>query len=137
MCRLVQLIPVLYRHHFIFTCVDRIAASNELSPIDHTGEIISFSDVGTGADELPREWVCYSNNTNDLQWLFPDGSTVVAVENGTATDDQMFSRIVDTVGIALYRGPAHDSPEGEHCCVKTGTVQRRCVTFSKYTHAAR
>ena len=39
----------------------RLAASSEPDGTDHTGEIISFSDVGSGAGtDPPRPWVCYT-----------------------------------------------------------------------------
>ncbi len=114
----------------------RLAASNEFG-IDHTGEIISFTDIGTGAGTasvLPRPWVCYTTNTNNVEWQFPGGTTVpaAAVGSGAATGDQLNTRRAD-VRVFLYRGPTHNSPDGEHCCVVTTTNERRCVTFSEWS----
>ncbi len=109
----------------------RLAASNEDSPIDHTGEIISFSDIGTGAgaaSNLPRPWICYNTNINNVVWQFPDGTAVPAgVE--PVTGDQLFTRV--GAPRILSRGPTYNSPDGEHCCVRTTTNERRCVTFSE------
>ncbi len=111
----------------------RLAASNEPSPTDHTGEIISFTAIGTGAGTgPPRPWICYTTrDTNNVEWQFPDGTTVPApVVPGAATGDQLNTRR-DSVRLILYRGPTHNSPDGEHCCVRTTTNERRCVTFSE------
>ncbi len=115
----------------------RLAAANEPSPTDHTGEIISFTDIGTGAGDasvLPRPWICYTTgNTNNVEWQFPSGTTVpTAVASGAATGNQLNTRRVD-VRFVLYRGPTHNSPDGEHCCVRTTTNERRCVTFSEWS----
>ncbi len=111
----------------------RLAASNE--GIDHTGEIISFTAIGTGVGPvtaLPRPWICFTTNTNNVyvEWQFPDGTTVPAADgNDPATGDQLNTRR-DGALLLLYRGPMHNSPDGEHCCVVTTT--RRCVTFSEW-----
>ncbi len=34
--------------------------------------------------------------------------------------------------VVLYRGPMHFSPDGEHCCVRTDTNERKCVTYSEW-----
>ena len=109
----------------------RLAASNELDGTDHTGEIISFSDVGSGADGLPRPWVCYTEDTGSVLWLFPDGSAFQLESRLLAVQDEVFIRDIPNFGVALHRGPTHFSPDGEHCCVRTATNERRCVTFSE------
>ncbi len=113
-----------------------LRASNEPSDTDHTGEIISFSDIGTGAAPAsvpPRPWLCVTTGTNNVVWQFPDGTTVPAAGGpGAATGDQLNTRR-DGAFVFLYRGPTHNSPDGEHCCVRTGTSERRCVTFSKWS----
>ena len=51
-----------------------------------------------------------------------------------AVKDEVFIRDVPGYGVALYRGPTHFSPDGEHCCVKRTNdvdVHRKCVTFSE------
>ncbi len=112
----------------------RLAASNEPSSIDHTGEIISFTDIGSGGGAPtyppPRPWVCYTTNTNNVVWQFPDGTAVPAGAE-IATGDQLITRINER--FVLLRGPTHNSPDGEHCCVRTGTSERRCVTFSEWS----
>ncbi len=115
----------------------RLAASNEFG-IDHTGEIISFTAIGTGAGAvtvLPRPWVCYTTDPTNVEWQFPDGTTVpaAAAGSGAATGDQLNTRRIDVLQFALYRGPTHNSPDGEHCCVRTTTNERRCVTFSEWS----
>ncbi len=113
----------------------RLAASNEPG-IDHTGEIISFTDIGPGGAAPPftppRPWVCSTTNTANVVWQFPDGTTVPAgVE--PATEDRLITRV--GAPFILTRGPTHNSPDGEHCCVhvRTGTSERRCVTFSEWS----
>ncbi|XP_064386420.1 receptor-type tyrosine-protein phosphatase kappa-like [Halichondria panicea] len=111
----------------------RLAASNEASPADHTREIISFSDVGSGASGLPRPWYCYTEDTGSVLWLFPNGSELPIYQSrGVAVQDEVFIRYIPTsnFGVALYRGPMHFSPDGEHCCVRNNTALRRCVTFT-------
>ncbi len=114
----------------------RLAAANEFG-IDHTGEIISFSDIGTGvgpASVRPRPWVCTTTDSTNVEWQFPDGTTVpaAAAGSGAATGDQLNTRRFD-VRVALYRGPTHNRPDGEHYCVVTTTNERRCVTFSEWS----
>ncbi len=115
----------------------RLAASNEHG-IDHTGEIISFTDIGTGAGDRnvpPRPWICYTTVSTNVyvEWQFPNGTTVpTAVGNGAATGDQLNTRR-DGAFVFLYRGSTHNSPDGEHCCVRTTTNERRCVTFSEWS----
>ncbi len=111
--------------------VVRLAASNEGSTTDHTGEFISFSDIGSGSgssSDPPRPWVCYTVNSNGVEWKFPNGTTVPALGE-IATGDQLSVR--PSAGHILSRGPTHYSPEGEHCCVRISTNERRCVTFSE------
>ncbi len=109
----------------------RLAASNEPLGTDHTGEIISFTAIGTGVAPLtvlPRPWICYTTNIDNVEWQFPDGTTVPAGD--VANDDELITK-VNNAGPALSRGPTHNSPDGEHCCVRTTTNERRCVTFSE------
>ncbi len=114
----------------------RLSASNEPRSTDHTGEIISFTDIGTGAGDAsvpPRPWVCYTTDITNVEWQFPGGTTVPAADGpDPATGDQLNTR--HTSGrVILYRGPTHNSPDGEHCCVRTTTNERRCVTFSEWS----
>ncbi len=110
----------------------RLAASNEVSPADHTGEIISFSDVGPGAGTSPRAWICYTDPGGTM-WQGPGGSTLPIVRDRDAAGTELFISGVNNVGLALHRGPNHFSPDGEHCCVRLNTNPnlRRCVTFSE------
>ena len=109
-----------------------LAASNEFGDgTDHTGEIISFSDVGSGANGVPRPWFCFTVNTDSVLWLFPNGSALQFESRLLAVQDEVFIRDVPNYGVALYRGLTHFSPDGEHCCVRTATNERRCVTFSE------
>ncbi len=112
-------------------------ASNELSGTDHTGDIVSFIAVGTGAVGSPRPWVCYTlpiNNPTNVEWQTPDG---VAIPTGgnVAPDDSVVTRTIGGTGLILSRGTNYFSPDGDYCCVLTmdGTEsERRCVTFSEY-----
>ena len=110
----------------------RLADSNEPPGTDHTGEIISFSAVGSGATGLPRPWVCYTLDTGSVLWLFPNGSALPIYQSRlVAVQDEVFIRVVLNFGVVLYRGPTHFSPDGEHCCVRTNTDESKCVTFSE------
>ena len=111
----------------------RLAASNEPPGTDHTGEIISFSDVGSGVGTDPRAWYCYTYDTGGVVWQGPGGSTLPIVQGRDAVGDELFISGVRHTAVALHRGPTHYSPDGEHCCVSTNTNPnyRRCVTFSE------
>ena len=63
-------------------------------------------------------------------WQGPDGSTLPIVDQRNAVNDELFISGVDHTAVVLHRGPSHLSPDGEHCCVRTLTNERRCVTFS-------
>ncbi len=110
----------------------RLAASHEPGTANHTGEIISFTDIGSGADGNPRPWVCYTtdNPTTNVEWQFPNGTTVPG-GGEPATGDKLITR--SSARFILSRGPTHNSPDGEHCCVRTTTNERRCVTFSEWS----
>ena len=109
----------------------RLAASNEPPGTDHTGEIISFSDVGSGRGTDLRAWYCYTSNTGGVVWQDPGGSTLPIGTNRVAVGEELFISGVEQTAIALHRGPTHFSPDGEHCCVRFNTNERRCVTFSE------
>ncbi len=110
----------------------RLAATHEPDGTDHTGEIISFSDVGSGASGLPRPWVCFTQQTGSVLWLFPNGSALPIYQSRSlAVQDEVFIRDLPNFGVTLHRGPTHFSPDGEHCCVRLNTAQRICVTFSE------
>ncbi|XP_064386238.1 E-selectin-like [Halichondria panicea] len=124
LCCLLGSVSLVYGQPLI-----RLAASNEPDGTDHTGEIISFSDVGSGASGQPRPWLCYTEDTGSVLWLFPDGSALQLESRSVAFQDEVFIRDVPNFAVILYRGPTHFSPDGEHCCVRTATNERRCVTF--------
>ncbi len=115
----------------------RLAPSNEPPGTDHTGEIISFFDVGSGlavGTDLPRPWYCYTNPGGAV-WQGPGGSTLPIVRVRAAVGNELFISGIDNPGaVVLHRGPTHFSPGGEHCCVRINTNPnlRRCVTFSEY-----
>ncbi len=110
---------------------DRLAASNEPSTTDHTGEIISFTAVGSGAgSDPPRPWLCYTSDISDVEWQRPDGTTIATGAN-PAPDNDVVTR-ANNLLLILSRGINYFSPDGEYCCVRTGTTQRKCVTFSEY-----
>ncbi len=75
-------------------------------------------------------------------WLFPNRSQLPIVVNRDAVNDELFiSGVLDPDAVVLHRGPTHNSPDGEHCCVRIfvnggvaipeAQVKRRCVTFSE------
>ncbi len=110
----------------------RLASSNEPDGTDHTGEIISFSDVGSGVSTDLRAWYCYTEVTGGALWQGPGGSTLPIIRDRDAVGDELFISGVGNPGnIVLHRGPSHFSPDGEHCCVRINTDDRRCVTFSE------
>ena len=120
----------------MYHCPVELRASNEPPGTDHTGEIISFSAVGSGGGappyDPPRPWGCYLEGVAaSARWQFPDGTTV-GIGTPPAAGDQLITTVVSGA-LALSRGSIHNSPDGEHCCVgTTDTTQRLCVTFSEY-----
>ena len=72
----------------------RLAASNEDDGTDHTGEITSFTDIGSGdASGLPpRPWVCYTSDFSNVEWQYPNGNAVPTQG-----------------GVAMGGGPDHQS----------------------------
>ena len=111
----------------------RLAASNDPDGTDHTGEIISFSDVGSGHGTDPPAWYCYTSKTGGVVWQFPNGSALpINLTKSVAVGDEVFISGVHNPGVVvLHRGPTHFSPDGEHCCARIGTTLKRCVTFSE------
>ncbi len=113
----------------------RLASPNEPNGTDHTGKIILFSDVGSGVGTDPPAWYCYTSNAGGVVWQDPGGSGVpIGIPNSpaeVAVEDDLFITGVPNTAVALHRGPTHFSPDGEHCCVRTATKERRCVTFSE------
>ncbi|XP_064386326.1 sushi, von Willebrand factor type A, EGF and pentraxin domain-containing protein 1-like [Halichondria panicea] len=110
----------------------RLASPTEPSGTDHTGEIISFSDVGSGVGTNPRAWYCYTDPAG-VVWQGPGGSTLPIVLGRAAVDDELFISGINIPGaVVLHRGPMHFSPDGEYCCVRSAQdpAQRRCVTFT-------
>ncbi len=112
----------------------RLASPNEPPDTDHTGEIISFSDVGSGYSTYPRAWYCYTRDPSGVVWQGPGGSELPIVSSRDAVGDELFiSGARNPDAVILHRGPTHYSPDGEHCCVRLNTNPnfRRCVTFSE------
>ena len=134
---MVTLVPehqLLYYWHTV-----RLASPTEPDGTDHTGEIISFSDVGSdgGVGTNPRAWYCYTDPGN-VVWQFPNGSGVpIGIPNNpntVAVGNELFiSGAINPGAVVLHRGPTHFSPDGEHCCVRLNTNPnlRKCVTFSE------
>ena len=121
----------------LHTCTDRVAESREPFLVDYTGQIRQFSEIGPGGDPAitPRPWVCYSpyiypGSDPFVQWQTPDGNVSTEFGGTFANGSQLF-QIAISGGLALCRGPQYNSPDGEYCCVITGTYQRRCVTLSE------
>ncbi len=119
-----------------FTAVE-LRESAEPAGIDHTGDIVSFNAVGSGASGRPRPWVCYtalSINLNNVEWQTPDGVTI-PIGGNVAPADSVVTRTIIGTGIVLSRGTNYFSPDGDYCCVLTlngSESERSCVTFSKY-----
>ncbi len=113
----------------------RLASPTEPGSTNHTGEIISFSDVGSGSGvgTNPPAWYCYTSDPSGVVWQGPGGSTLPIHGRDTIVGDELFISGVAGVAVVLHRGPSHFSPDGEHCCVRLNTDPnlRRCVTFSE------
>ncbi len=111
--------------------------SAEPAGTDHTGDIVSFTDVGSGAEGTsPRPWVCYTSpitNHINVEWQTPDGVTI-PTGGSVAPDDFVVTRTISDTGFVLSRGTNYFFPDGDYCCVLTmdGTEsERRCVTISE------
>ena len=63
-------------------------------------------------------------------WQDPNGITLESQER-VAVEAELLTRAI-SAGLSLSRGPTRNSPDGEHCCVRVITNERRCVTFSEY-----
>ncbi len=116
----------------------RLASPNEPDGTDRTGEIISFSDVGSGVATDPPAWYCYTIPGGAV-WQGP-GRSELPIAFRAAVGDELFISGVGRTAVALHRGPTHFSPDGEHCCARIAIdgiivpvmeVVRRCVTFSE------
>ena len=114
--------------------------SAEPTGTDHTGDIVSFTAVGSGAAGSPRPWICYTlptfTNPTNVEWQTPDGVTI-ATGSSPANDNSIVTRRDGgaTSGVILYRGTNYFSPDGDYCCVLTMDgveSERRCVTLSEY-----
>ena len=124
-----------------FTAVE-LRESAETAGTDHTGDIVSFTAVGSGAGTArPRPWLCYTlplstdNFPTNAHWQTPNGTNIERDPNTPAAADDIVTRSFNgaTPGVVLYRGTNYFSPDGDYCCVIEGTSERRCVTFSEYT----
>ena len=116
----------------------RIAESRQAAPVDYTGEIRQFSEIGRGGSYLtvfPRPWVCYvSDSPSSAQWQWPNGTVVPTRPAGKSEffGDELYQLVVDGTLLILIRGTEYNSPDGEYCCViTTVSGQRRCVTLSE------
>ncbi len=76
--------------------------------------------------------MCFTDDISNVEWQFPNRSLVGAQTDPPASGTDLFSRNVGPHCVLLYRGPDYNSPDGEYCCVRTTTNDRKCVTFSKY-----
>ena len=119
--------------NYYINCAVRLTSANDPS-IDHTKKIISFSDVGPGVGAY---WYCITSNPGGVVWQFPNGDDLPIGNsmgaNTAAVGDELFISGLTTpeIAVALHRGPTHFSPDGDHCCVRIATNERRCVTFSE------
>ncbi len=78
--------------------------------------------------------MCLTDDISNVEWQFPNGSLVGAQTHPPylASGTNFFSRNAVPHYVILYRGPDYNSPDGEYCCVRTTTNDRKCATFSKY-----
>ncbi|XP_064386182.1 sushi, von Willebrand factor type A, EGF and pentraxin domain-containing protein 1-like isoform X2 [Halichondria panicea] len=125
LCCLLGSVSLVYGQTLI-----RLALPSDPSGTDRTGQIISFSDFGPGANSVPPALYCYNNNNGAVTWVFPGGNVPV-VFNRPATGDELFiSAVGNPRAVILHRGPTHFSPDGEHCCRRNDNSLRICVTFT-------
>ena len=117
----------------------RLASPNEPDGTDHTGEIISFSDVGSGVGTDPPAWYCYTDPSG-VVWQGPGGSELPIVQGRDAVGDELFisgvrhtcrcsaswSHTLQSWWRTLLR---EDCNRG--VIVPVMEVVRRCVTFSE------
>ena len=120
---------------YAYTCdAGRLARSNDPSSTDYSGRSLSITLVGSGAPGPIRPLICYTLDTNNVQWIFPDGSPVrlhSSHPSSPAQGSDVFSFDTnDGRGITFNRGPEYLT-SGEHCCIRRGTSQRLCVILSK------
>ncbi len=113
---------------------------------DHTGDIVSFTALGSGdTGTSPHPWICYTapNNINpiNVEWQTPDGVHIMRdlvaamAPNNTVITRSYAGEGGNNPGVILYRGTNYFSPDGDYCCVLTmddTESERRCVTFSEY-----
>ncbi|XP_064386414.1 uncharacterized protein LOC135334960 isoform X1 [Halichondria panicea] len=125
LCCLLGIVSLVYGQ-----TLTRPASGNEPPGTNHTGKIISFSDVGSGVGTDPRAWYCYTGVTGGVVWQFPNGSALPIVFYRDAIGDELFISAVRNTAVVLHRGPTHFSPDGEHCCRRPSTGLSRCVTFT-------
>ncbi len=126
-------IGLVPEHQLLIWHTARLASPSESFDTDHTGEIISFSDVGPGAGtNPPRPWYCYTNDPGRVRWLFPNGDHIAAVFHRDVHRNELFiSSVPGLIAVALHRGPDYFSPDGKHCCARNDGTLTRCVTFSE------
>ena len=135
--------------HFLHTCIVRIVEGDEgdADPnADYSGQIHQFSEIGPSGSFWikPRPFVCYvqgtdPRNNTSVQWQTPNGTAVPRTPEGfrRATGSELYQGANnDGIGLGIARGPDYNSPDGEYCCVITGTSQRRCVALSECTATA-
>ena len=121
-----------------FNTAVELKESAEPPGTNHTGDIVSFTAVRSGAgSDQPRPWICYTLPNNigptNVQWETLDGVTIPTGGN-IAPNDSVVTRVIGG-GVVLSHGTNYFSPHGDYCCVLTmdGTEsERRCVTFSEY-----
>ncbi len=82
---------ILHSFDLIYACIVELRESAEPVGTDHTGDIVSFTAVGTGKPgTTPRPWVCYTQLPSgiiplNVDWYTPDGA-FVPYANAPATD---------------------------------------------------
>ncbi|XP_064386099.1 uncharacterized protein LOC135334748 [Halichondria panicea] len=83
-----QLSPISYQLSVI-----RLASPTEPPDTDHTGEIISFSDVGSGVATNPPAWYCYTN-PGGAAWKLPNGDSLPVVGDRAAVGNELFINVL-------------------------------------------
>ena len=121
----------------------RLAAYQAPSNTDLTNQTFFITGIGPGGggrNEGPYPFFCYTSDTSNVVWQFPNGSNVPLLQSNVTVKPASGNQLVVVEasifgangGVALLRGPDYLSPTGDYCCVRTPTGERRCVTFSKY-----
>ncbi len=114
---------------------DRLARFNDPANEDFTGKEIFLTEVGSGMSGFLRPLICYTTDTINVKWIFPNGTQVRLVTSdntpSAARNSDMYSWNGSRHGVSLHRA-SDFYLTGEYCCKRNGTTQRLCLNISKH-----